>query len=115
MAQDSAGLKNRSTGEDPLLNHETVAMVAFELIKALLQQSLILGLRIAMPFVVAMSLLDMTLGWVRRSSRWELTPAAYTLRAGAALLIMAATFPGIQEAVSSSLYETLKIANDVHG
>ena len=99
----------------PSLNPEPVTMVAFKLIKALLQQSLILGLRIAMPFVVAMSLLDMTLGWVRRSSRWELTPAAYTLRAGAALLIMAATFPGIQEAVSSSLYETLKIANDVHG
>ena len=79
-----------------------------ELTKTIVQQSLILGLRIAMPFVVAMSLLDMTLGWVRRSSRWELAPAAYAVRAGAALLILAATLPGIQEAVSSSLLETLQ-------
>ena len=83
-----------------------------ELAKAIVQQSLILGLRIAMPFVVAMSLLDMTLGWVRRSSRWELTSTAYALRTGAALLILAATFPGIQESVSSSVFETFKIADD---
>ncbi len=83
-----------------------------ELMKAIVQQSLILGLRIALPFVVAMSLLEMTLGWVRRSSRWELAPTACAVRTGAALLILAATFPGIQEAVSASLFETLKVAND---
>ena len=83
-----------------------------ELTKAIMQQSLILGLRIALPFMVAMSLLEMTLGWVRRSSRWELAPMACAVRTGAALLILAATLPGIQEAVSASLFETLKIAND---
>ncbi len=83
-----------------------------DLIKALVQQSLILGLRIAMPFVVAMSLLEMTLGWARRASRFDLTSTAVAFRASAALLILAATLPGIQEAVNSSLQESLKAAND---
>lgn len=82
----------------------------FELTKAMVQQSFILGLRVAMPFVVAMSLLDMTLGWARRSSRLDLGPLAFSIRVGAALLIMAATLPGICEAVSSSLLESFQAA-----
>lgn len=76
---------------------------------AMLQQSLVLGLRIAMPFVVAMSLLDLTLGWVRRSSRWEMASVAVALRAGASLLILAATLPGIQEAVMSSVHDSIEV------
>lgn len=76
---------------------------------AMLQQSLVLGLRIAMPFVVAMSLLDLTLGWVRRSSRWEMASVAVALRAGASLLILAATLPGIQEAVMSSVHDSFEV------
>jgi flagellar biosynthetic protein FliR len=89
-----------------------ISGTVFSLMKAILQQSLILGLRIAMPFVVMMTMLDMTLGWIRRSSRWELAPTAYVLRVGASLLILAATLPGIQEAVSVSLRETLSLTND---
>lgn len=80
------------------------------LLIAMMQQSLILGLRIAVPFVVAMSLLDLTLGWIRRSSRWELASIAFTIRAGTSLLVLAATLPGIQEAVMSSVQETFEIA-----
>lgn len=83
----------------------------FNLLNGLLQQSLVLGLRIAMPFVVAMSLLDMTLGWIRRSSHWDLAPTAFAVRTAAALLILAATFPGIQEAVQSSLTDAVKVAH----
>lgn len=80
----------------------------YELTKAMVQQAFILGLRIATPFVVAMSLLDMTLGWARRSSRLDLGPLALSLRISAALLIMAATLPGICEAVSSSVLESFQ-------
>lgn len=79
------------------------------LLIALLSQSLVLGLRIAMPFVVAMSLLDLTLGWVRRSARWEIGSVAVALRAGASLLILAATLPGIQEAVMSSVHDSFDV------
>ncbi|MDB5343848.1 MAG: type secretion system inner rane protein [Schlesneria sp.] len=81
-----------------------------ELLIAMTQQSLILGLRIAVPFVVAMSLLDLTLSWIRRSSRWELASIAFVLRAAASMLVLAATLPGIQEAVMSSVQETIEIA-----
>jgi len=81
-----------------------------ELTKAMVQQAFILGLRVAMPFVVAMSLLDMTLSWTRRSSHLDLGPLAFSVRAGAALLIMAATLPGICEAVSSSLLDSFHTA-----
>lgn len=84
-----------------------------ELIKSIVQQSLILGLRLAMPFVVAMSLLDMTLGWARRTSRFDLTSTALAFRVGAGLLTLAATLPGIPEAVSSSLFETLQVADSL--
>ncbi|MBS0203013.1 MAG: flagellar biosynthetic protein FliR [Planctomycetes bacterium] len=85
---------------------------AWELLRAIVQQALVLGLRVAMPFAVAMSLLDLTLSWIRRSSRWELTSVAQAMRVGAGLLILAATFPGIQEAAASTLYESLKIAHE---
>ena len=58
----------------------------------------------------AMSLLDLTLSWIRRSSRWELASIAFVVRAAASMLILAATLPGIQEAVMSSVQETLEIA-----
>ena len=78
----------------------------------IVQQSLVLGLRIAMPFVVAMSLLDLTFGYAHRSSRWQLAPSAYVVRAGVSLLILAATFPGIQEAATLTLQDALQIANE---
>ena len=81
-----------------------------DLLIAMTQQSLILGLRIAVPFVVAMSLLDLTLSWIRRSSRWELASIAFVVRAAASMLVLAATLPGIQEAVISSVQETLEMA-----
>ncbi|HEY4263241.1 MAG TPA: flagellar biosynthetic protein FliR [Schlesneria sp.] len=81
-----------------------------ELLIAMTQQSLILGLRIAVPFVVAMSLLDLTLSWIRRSSKWELASIAFVVRAAASMLVLAATLPGIQEAVMSSVQETFEMA-----
>lgn len=75
------------------------------------QQSLILGLRIAMPFVVAMSLLELTLGFTQRSSRWQLAPTAVAVRAIASLLILTATFPGIHEAAVSTFQDALQIGN----
>ena len=83
-----------------------------ELLGSLMRQSLILGLRVAMPMVVAMSLIDMTLGFADRSSRWSLLPAAYAVRTAAALLILAATWPGIAEAVTTAVLDSLRLANE---
>ncbi len=91
----------------------TIPVSLLELTRLIVVQSLTLGLRIAMPFVVAMALLDMTLGWIRRSSRWDLTPVAYSLRVAASLMILAATIPGIQESVTSSLNEAFKLTDDL--
>jgi flagellar biosynthetic protein FliR len=82
------------------------------LLSVMVQQSLILGLRVAMPFVVALTLVELTLGCIRRTSRWELAPLACAIRAGASLLILAATFPGIQEAIAHSLQDSLKAADE---
>ena len=83
-----------------------------ELLGSLMRQSLILGLRVAMPLVVAMSLIDMTLGFASRSSRWSLLPAAYAARTAAALLILAATWPGIAEAVTTTVLDSLRLTHD---
>ncbi len=84
----------------------------FDLLGALLRQSLVLGLRVAMPLVVAMSLIDMTLGFVSRSSRWSLLPALTALRMAAALLILAATLPGIAEAVTTTVLESWRLSRE---
>ena len=84
----------------------------FDLLGALLRQSLVLGLRVAMPLVVAMSLIDMTLGFVSRSSRWSLLPALTAVRMAAALLILAATLPGVAEAVATSVLESLQLSRE---
>lgn len=84
----------------------------FDLLGALLRQSLVLGLRVAMPLVVAMSLIDMTLGFVSRSTRWSLFPALTAVRMAAALLILATTLPGIAEAVTTTVLESLRISSE---
>ncbi len=83
-----------------------------ELLGSLMRQSLVLGLRVAMPLVVTMSLIDMTLGFASRSARWSLLPAAYAARTAAALLILAATWPGIAEAVTATVLDSLRLTND---
>ena len=83
-----------------------------DLLGSLMRQSLILGLRVAMPLVVAMSLIDMTLGFANRSSRWSLLPAAYAARTAAALLILAATWPGIAEAITTTVLDSLRLTSE---
>ena len=87
---------------------ETASFSVLELTQAMLRQAMTLGLRIVMPFVVVMSLLDMTLGFVRRSSRIELAPAAFAFRTAAAMLILAATLPGIPETIAISVNDSIK-------
>jgi flagellar biosynthesis protein FliR len=84
----------------------------FGLLGSLMRQSLVLGLRVAMPLVVAMSLIDMTFGFASRSSRWSLLPAAYAVRTAAALLILAATWPGIAEAITTTVLDSLRLTNE---
>ena len=83
-----------------------------ELLGSLMKQSLVLGLRVAMPLVVVMSLIDMTFGFVSRSSRWSLLPVAYAARTAAALLILAATWPGIAEAVATTVLDSLRLTHE---
>lgn len=83
-----------------------------DLLGSLMRQSLVLGLRVAMPMVVVMSLIDMTLGFASRSSRWSLLPAAYAARTAAALLILAATWPGTAEAITTTVFDSLRFTNE---
>jgi len=83
-----------------------------ELPGLLMKQSLVLGLRVAMPLVLVMSLIDMTFGFVSRSSRWSLLPAVYAARTAAALLILAATWPGIAEAVTTTVLDSLRLTHE---
>lgn len=83
-----------------------------ELPGLLMKQSLVLGLRVAMPLVLVMTLIDMTFGFVNRSSRWSLLPAAYAARTAAALLILAATWPGIAEAVTTTVFDSLRLTQE---
>lgn len=94
----------------------TMPFSILDLTHKMLRQAMVLGLRIAMPLVVVMSLLDMTLGFVRRTSRWELTPAAYALRTVAALVLLAATLPGIPETIASAVRDSVEaVSNSITG
>lgn len=84
----------------------------FDLLCCVMRQSLVLGLRVALPLAVAMSLIDLTFGFVSRSSRWSLLPTLTALRAAAALLILSATLPGMAESVTTTALESIRLARE---
>ncbi len=83
-----------------------------DLIQLLLRQSLLLGLRIAMPLVVTMSLFDLTLAFISRSCRCQLLPAAYAARVLAGLLILFVTWPGVADSIAITVLETLQLSSE---
>ncbi len=84
----------------------------FDLLSCLMRQSLLLGLRVALPLVMAMSLIDLTLGFVSRSSRWSLLPALHATRTAAALLMLSATLPGVAESVTTTVLESVRLSRE---
>jgi flagellar biosynthesis protein FliR len=73
-----------------------------EFLLELLRLSLLLGLRVAMPFVVAMSFVDMAISFWNRSSPSALAPAMLVTRSLVALLLVVAAWPGIVESVTTT-------------
>jgi flagellar biosynthesis protein FliR len=83
-----------------------------ELIGLLLKQSLVLGLRIALPLVVMMSLIDMTLAFASRSSSWSFAPKLAAARMAVGVLILTVSLPGIVESITVTVLDSVRLSTD---
>jgi flagellar biosynthetic protein FliR len=87
---------------------------AIELVGGLVQQSLVLGIRVAAPLVVMMSLIDLTLGFLGHSvPQVNIQAVGYATRAGLCLLILAALLSGVTELVVGMLAAALDSIREV--
>jgi len=76
---------------------------ATELMAGLVQQSLLLGLRIAMPLIASMLLIDVSLAFAMRGSSPTLAPALHVARTALALLILALSVTSIPDVVAVAI------------
>lgn len=82
---------------------------AIELAGGLVQQSLVLGIRVAAPLVVMMSLIDLTLGFLGHSvPQINIQAVGYATRAGLCLLILAVLLSGVTEVIVGVMGSTLE-------
>ena len=91
-----------------------VTRPAIELVGSLVQQSLVLGIRVAAPLVVMMSLIDLTLGFLGHSvPQVNIQAVGYATRASLCLLILAALLSGVSEVIVNVLTGTLESLREV--
>jgi flagellar biosynthesis protein FliR len=91
-----------------------VTQPAIELVGSLVQQSLVLGIRVAAPMVVMMSLIDLTLGFLGHSvPQFNIQAVGFATRAGLCLLILATLLSGATEVVVRILGESLEALREV--
>lgn len=80
-----------------------------ELLNVLIRQSLVLGLRVAAPLMVMMSLIDLTLGFLNHSvPQINIQSVGFALRALTGTLILAVTLTSIPELLLAPVTETLQ-------
>lgn len=84
-----------------------------ELPLQLMHHSLLLGLRVALPMVIAMSVIDMTFGFINRSSSGTLAPMTFVIRTLAGLLLLAVTLPGIADAVQRTVLDAVEVSQKI--
>ncbi len=84
---------------------------AVELMSGIVQQSLILGLRIAMPLVATMTLVDVALAFASRGGPQPLSSAYLAIRLGVGLIVLALTMTTIPEVMSTTLISILRLAS----
>ncbi len=95
-----------------------VSQSAIELIGGLVQESLVLGLRVAAPMIVMMTLIDLTLGFLSHSvPQVNIQAVGYVTRASLCLLILLVLLTDIPELIVTSVPQALEELRDVvvHG
>jgi flagellar biosynthetic protein FliR len=83
------------------------SVVTIELVNSLVQQSLVLGIRIALPLVVTMLAVEITLAFASRNAPVTVSSAALAMKAGVGLFVLAITLtavPDVIETMISSLF-----------
>lgn len=84
-----------------------------ELLNGLVQQSLLLGLRVAAPVMVMMSLIDLTLGFLNHTvPQINIQAVGFTLRALLGLLLVAVTLSGATDSAAATLADALETLRD---
>ena len=84
------------------------SMAPVELLSGVMQQSVVLGLRVAMPLVATMMLVDMTLAFAGRSSPHLLSSASLAMRAGVGLIVLALTMTTVPEVIATTMMSVLQ-------
>lgn len=84
-----------------------------ELLMLLIQQSLLLGLRVAAPVMVMMSLIDLTLGFLNHSvPQINIQAVGFSLRAVFGTLILMVTLTSVSDAIVSPLIDMLDVLRE---
>jgi len=90
-----------------------VTLSALELIGGLVQEALILGVRVAAPLVVMMTLIDLTLGFLSHSvPQVNVQAVGFATRAGLCLLILVVLLSGVTDAIATAVPNAVAALHD---
>jgi flagellar biosynthetic protein FliR len=88
--------------------------VSIEFLCGVVQQCLILGIRVAMPLVAAMLLVDVTLAFASRGSTSAETSTFLAFRMGAGMVVLAFTMTTIPESATQAMISAVQLVTDFH-
>lgn len=90
-----------------------VSRSALELVVGLMQEAFILGVRVAAPLIVMMTLIDVTLGFLSHSvPQVNLQVVGFAIRAGWCLLVISCLMTGMGETVVKVVSDSLTLVGD---
>lgn len=90
-----------------------ISRSAIELVGTLVQQSLLLGLRVAAPLVITMSLVDLTLGFLGHSvPQVNLQAIGYSTRAALCLFFLSIMLSGVPEVMLNTVPAAVESLRD---
>jgi flagellar biosynthetic protein FliR len=90
-----------------------VSLSALELVAGLVQEAFLLGVRVAAPLVVMMTLIDVTLGFLGHSvPQVNIQAVGFATRAGLCLFVLVSLLSGTGEAVAEALPGALAAVRD---
>ena len=84
------------------------SMTAIELLNGLVQQSMVLGLRIAMPLIASMMLVDITFAFASRGTS-VLGAPSIALRSAVGMVVLALTVTAIPEVIATTMISVLQL------
>lgn len=90
----------------------TWTVSSFELVNSAIQQSLLLGIRVAMPIVATMMLVDTAIAFASRGTSSAETTALLAVRSFVGLIVLALTATGIPEAVFQSMVAAIRLVTE---